>query len=127
MDCRCKDQRWSRGHKARGQGQGHKKIPRPRSKDTNASVLQKKGLQKFFSSDLKKRSSKNLFRRKRSSKIFLGGKGLQKFFSGDFHLRKTKKRSSQIFCEVSGAFQQNINGSKNSDVLEARTGQFSRT
>ena len=63
-------QRWSRGHKARGQG--HKKFrdqgqgqtlsrPRPRTKDTNASVLQKKGLQKFFSSDLKKKVFKNFF------------------------------------------------------------------
>ena len=46
----CK-QRWSRGHKARGQGQGHKKIPRPRprtafsrtdpleAKDSNARGL----------------------------------------------------------------------------------------
>ena len=64
-------QRWSRGHKARGQGQGHKKNPRPRpwtafprtdtleAKDRNArgqgpaaSVLQKKGLQKSFSGNL---------------------------------------------------------------------------
>ena len=49
-------QRWSRGHKARGQG--YKKIPRPRTgmleakaKDTCASVLKKK------------RSSKEFFRR----------------------------------------------------------------
>ena len=68
------NQRWSRGHKARGQGQGHKKIrgqgqpfedrtsrgqgqecsrPRPRTKDTGASVLPKK----------KKMSSKIFFRR----------------------------------------------------------------
>ena len=57
-------QRWSRGHKARGQfqGQGHKKSPRPRtslSEDRpsqgqghSASVLQKKGLQKIFLGDL---------------------------------------------------------------------------
>ena len=64
---------WSRAHKARGQGQGHKKKkkkirgqgqgqpfrgqallrPRPRTKDTAASVLQrKKGLQKSFSDNL---------------------------------------------------------------------------
>ena len=60
-------QRWNRGHKARGQG--HKKIrgqgqpfqgqtlSRPRTgmleaKDTAASVLQKKGLQKSFLGDL---------------------------------------------------------------------------
>ena len=39
------------------------KNPRPRTKDTNASVLQKKGLQKFFSGDLQKK-------KKRSSKKF---------------------------------------------------------
>ena len=41
-------------------------------------------------------------------------------------LLKTK-RFLQIFREVSGVFQQNFNGSKNSAVLEPRTGQFSRT
>ena len=47
---------WSRGHKARGQAQGHKKIrgqgqecSRPRTKDTAASALRKKCLQKSFS------------------------------------------------------------------------------
>ena len=67
-------QRWSRGHKARGLGQGHKKkseakakdslsedrtsrgqgqeCSRPRIKDTGASVLRKKSLQNFFSGDL---------------------------------------------------------------------------
>ena len=38
-----------------------------------------------------------------------------------------QKRCSQIFREVSGVFQQNFNGSKNSAVLELRTWQFSRT
>ena len=76
-------QRWSRGHKARGQGQGYKKISRPRTKDTGASVLQKKeGFQKFFSSNLKKKVFKNFFQAKM---VF------NNFFSGDFHLRKTKK------------------------------------
>ena len=53
-------QRWSRGHKARGQGQEHKKIPlrgqtlsRLRTgmleaKDTSANVLQKKRSSKIF-------------------------------------------------------------------------------
>ena len=46
------NQRWSGGHKA--EGQGHKKNPRPRTKDTAASVLRKKkkGLQKSFSGSL---------------------------------------------------------------------------
>ena len=38
-----------------------------------------------------------------------------------------QKRYLQIFREVTGVFQQNLNGSKNSAVLEPRTGQFSRT
>ena len=38
-----------------------------------------------------------------------------------------QKRCSQSFCKVSGVFQRNFNCSKNSAVLEPRTGQFSRT
>ena len=87
-----------------GQGQGQTPSrPRPRIKDKDASVLQKKGLQKFFSGDLKKKGL---------PKKFLGEKGLQNFFSGDLYLRKPKKRSLQIFCKVSGVFQRNFNGSK---------------
>ena len=68
MHEQCMYQRWSRGHKARGQGQGHKKkseakdslcedrhsrgqgqeCSRPRPKDTGASVLQKKKSSKKF-------------------------------------------------------------------------------
>ena len=115
------NQRWSRGHKARGQGQGHKKFrgkgqtlsrPRPRTKDTGASVLQKKRYSKKIFKRSQKKSSKIFFRQKRFSK---------KFFSGDFHLRKTKKRLSQIFCEVSGAFQQNFTCQK--IVLSSSRGQ----
>ena len=75
-------QRWSRGHKARGQE--HKKIskPRPRTKDTSVRVLQKKGFQKNFLSNLIKKVFKKIFQAK---KVF------KKFFSGDFHLSKTKK------------------------------------
>ena len=85
-------QRWSRGHKARGQGQGHKKNPRPRTafprtdtleaKDRNArgqgprtqaQVLskKKKGLHKNFSGDLqKKRSSQKFFKRSPRKHVF---------------------------------------------------------
>ena len=124
-------QRWSRGHKARGQGlgqglgQGHKKKfeakakdslsedrhsrgqgqecsrPRPRIKDTSASALQKKkkSSQKFFRRSPKKRSS-------------------QEFFQAI----STKKRFPKNFSRA----PQNFNNSKNSAVLEPRTGQFSR-
>ena len=103
--------------KFRGQGQGQT-LSRPRIKDTGAGVLQKKeGLQNFFSSDLKKKVFKNFFQAK---KVF------KNFFQAISTWEK-QKRSSQIFCEVSGAFQQNYNGSKNSAVLKPRTGQFSRS
>ena len=64
-----KMQRWSRGHKARGQGQPFRgQTPsRPRTgmleaKDTGASGLQKKkDLQNVFSGDLQKRKTKKVF------------------------------------------------------------------
>ena len=56
-------QRWSRGHNARGQGQECSR-PRPRTKDTSASVLRKK------------RSSEKIFRRSPNKKK----KVFRKFF-----------------------------------------------
>ena len=61
------EQRWSRRHKARGQshGQGNKKIrgqgqecsrPRPRTKDTNASVFLRKKVLKFFFRSISKKN-----------------------------------------------------------------------
>ena len=52
-----RDQRWSRGNRARGQG--HKKIsrPRPKTKDTDASVLQKKVFKFVFEAISKKKRS----------------------------------------------------------------------
>ena len=103
-----KYQRWSRGPKARGQGQGHKKkkseakdslsedrhsrgqrqeCSRPRTKDTNASVLQKKVFKIFF------------------------------------QVISTKNGLEKIFSHPSTKFKH----SENSTVLEPRTGQFSRT
>ena len=118
-------QRWSRGHKARSQGQGHKKNPRPRpstalprtdpfeAKDRNARgqgqrprtqpqvfSKKKKVFKKFFLAISKKKAFKNLF---------------QAFSS--------KKRLLQFFFRRSTKFQQ----FKRSAVLEPRTGQFSRT
>ena len=74
-------QRWSRGHKARGQGQGHKKNPRPRTafprtepleaKDRNARgqgprtqpqvFSKKKGLQKSFPGNLQLKGVARIF------------------------------------------------------------------
>ena len=82
-----REQRWSRRHKARGQGQGHKKNPRPRTAFPRTDTLEakakdqghkrkcsqkKKGLHKNFSGDLqkKKRSSQKFFKRSPRKNVF---------------------------------------------------------
>ena len=85
-------QRWSRRLKARGQGQGHKKNPRPRTGMFEAKAKdqghkrkcspKKKGLYKNFSGDLQKK------------------KGLHKNFSSDLH----KKTFSKKFFQRSTKF-----------------------
>ena len=67
--------------KFQGQGQTLSK-PRPGTKDTSVSVLQKK---RMFSKTFFKQSQK-----KGLQKFFSGEKDLQNIFSGNFHLRKTK-------------------------------------
>ena len=86
---------------SRGQGQ---ECSRPRTKDTSASALQKKkDLHKNFLGDLQKKK--------------------KKIFTKIFQAISTKKRFPKNFSSAS----QNFNNSKNSAVLEPRTGQFSRT
>ena len=87
---------------SRGQGQ---ECSRPRTKDTSASALQK---------NKKKRSSQKFVRRSPEKK---------KVFTKIFQAISTKKRFPKNFSSV----PQNFNNSKNSVVLEPRTGQFSRT
>ena len=98
---------------SRGQGQECSR-PRPRTKDTSASALQN---HKNFLGDLQKKK-----------------KGLRKNFLGD--LQKKKKVFTIIFLAIStktrfpknfSSASQNFSNSKNSAVLEPRTGQFSRT
>ena len=63
-------------------------------------------------------------------------KGLHKNFSGDLKKKKKRKVFTKIFQAIStkkrfpknfSTAPQNFNNSKNSAVLEPRTGQFSRT
>ena len=103
---------------SRGQGQ---KCSRPKTqaqvfppKKTSSNFFfrrfpKKKSLQHNFSGDLKKK-------RKVSKKIIQV-----------ISRREKHKRSSQIFREVTGVFQQNCSDSKNSAVLDPGTGQFSST
>ena len=117
-------QRWGRGHKARGQGQEHKKISRPRTdpleakaKDTDASVLIKKVFKNFFHATSKKRSSK----------FFSGEKGLQKIFFRRPLLEETRTKVFADFPHGFWRFPTKFLQFKNSAVLKPRTGQFSRT
>ena len=105
--------------KIRGQGQGQpfrgQTLSRQRTgmlqtKDTSASALQKKK---------KKRSSQKFFRRSPKKKKKKRERSSHKFF----------KRSPQknVFQKIFQALHKIFNNSKNSAVLESRTGQFSRT
>ena len=102
---RSQKQRWSRGYKARGQGQGHKKIQgqgqgqpfrgqtlsRPRTGMLEAKAKdqghkrkcspKKKGLHKNFSGDLQKK------------------KGLHKNFSSDLHKKTFSKKFFKPFTK----------------------------
>ena len=97
LEAKAKDS-LSEDRHSRGQGQECLR-PRPRTKDTSASALQN---HKNFLGDLKKK--KKVF-----TKIFLA--------------ISTKKRFPKNFSSAS----ENFSNSKNSAVLEPRTGQFLRT
>ena len=109
--------------KARGQGQGHKKIrgqgqpfrgqtlSRPRTGMLEAKAKDQGHKRKC--SQKKKRSSKNLFRRSPKQK------SLQKFFQA---FSDIKHLPNDFLADL-----QTLNNSKNSAVLTPRTGQFSRT
>ena len=99
-------QKWSRGHKAPGQGQsqGQKKCPRPMPRTDLLKVKNRNAR----GQGQRPKAQAQVFSKKKSSKMFFWRspkKGIQKFFSGDL---------------------QNFNNSKNTAVLELRTGQFSR-
>ena len=66
-------QRWSRGHEARGQGQGHKKNPRPRTALPRTDTLEAKAKDqghKRKCSPKKKWSSKKFFKRSPQKNVF---------------------------------------------------------
>ena len=69
-------QRWSRGHKAQDQGQGHKKKSEAKVKDT---LLRGQNLSRPRTGMLEAKAKDRGHRCKRSPKK----KGFQKYFSGD--------------------------------------------
>ena len=104
------EQRWSRGHKARGQR--HKKNPRPRPRTA------------FSRTDTLEAKDRNARGQgPRTQAQVLSEKKQKKVFSKNFQAISTKKRFPKNFSSA----PQNFNNSKNSAVLEPRTGQFSRT
>ena len=118
-------QRWSRGHKARGQGQGHKKNPRPRTAFPRTDTLEAKDRNARGQGPRTQAQVLSKKKQKVFTKIFQAiskkkkKKGLHKNFSSDLHKISFPKNFSTA--------PQNFNNSKNSAVLEPRTGQFSRT
>ena len=110
--CIDSSQRWSRGHKARGQsqGQGHKKNPRPKPRTA------------FPRTDTLEAKDRNARGQgPRTQAQVLSEK--KKVFTKIFQAISTKKRFPKNFSTA----PQNFNNSKNSAVLKPRTGQFSRT
>ena len=89
---RTNEQRWTRGHKARDQGQGHKKNPRPKprtafpktdtleAKNRNARGQGARTQAQVLSKKKKKRSTQKFFRRSQKKK-----KVFTKIFSSDLH------------------------------------------
>ena len=123
------NQRWSRGHKARGQGQGHKKNPRPRPRTAfpRTDTLEAKDRNARGQGQGPRTQAQVLSKKKKK-------KGLHENFSGD--LQKKKEVFAKIFQAIStkkrfpknfSSAPQNFSNSKNTAVLEPRTGQFSRT
>ena len=96
---------------ARGQGQGPRTqaqvLSKLKSRRSPKKKKKKKGLHKNFLGDLQKKKKKKK----------------KKVFSKIFQTISTKQRFPKNFSSAS----QNFNNSKNTAVLEPRTGQFSRT
>ena len=120
-----RDQRWSRGHKARGQG--HKKNPRPRPRTAfpRTDTLEAKDRNARGQGQGPRTQAQVLSKKKVFSKIFqaISKKKKKKVFTKIFQAISTKKRFPKYFSSA----PRNFNNSKNSVVLEPRTGQFSRT
>ena len=87
---RSSEQRWSRGHKARGQGQPFRgqTLSRPRTGILEAKDQGHKA--QVLSKKKKKRSSQKFFRRSQKKKK--KKKGLHKNFSSDLHEKTLSKK-----------------------------------
>ena len=108
--------------KIRGQGQEHKKNPRPRPRTQKKSEAK---AEDSLSEDRHSRGQGQECSRPRPRTKDTSESALQKkkVFTKIFQAISTKRRFPKNFSSA----PQNFNNSKNSAVLEPRTGQFSRT
>ena len=90
------EQRWSRGHKARGQGQGHQKI----RGQGQGQPFRGQTLSRPRTGMLEAKAKDQRHKRKCSPKKEKK-KGLHEYFFGDLLKKKKKKRSSQKFFKRS--------------------------
>ena len=111
--------------KIRGQGQGQgqpfrgQTLSRPRTGMLEAKAKDQGHKRQVLSKKKKKRSSQKFFRRSPKKKK----KKKKKVFTKIFQAISTKKRFLKNFSSA----PKNFNNSKNTAVLEPRTGQFSKT
>ena len=93
-------QRWSRGHKARGQGQGHKKNPRPRTAFPRTDTLEAKD--RNARGQGPRTQAQVLSKKKRGlHKNFLGDLQKKKVSTKNFQAISTKKRFPKNFSSAS--------------------------
>ena len=108
-----------------------KKNPRPRTALTRTDRLKAKtGMLEAKDQGHRRKCSQPPPPKKKDLQFFSSNFQNKKVFQNFFQTiskRGKQKRSLQIFSKISGVFQQNFNGSKNSAVLKLKAGQFSRT
>ena len=110
-------QRWSREHKARGQG--HQKNPRP-------SLRPRTAFPRTDTLEAKDRNARGQGQGPRTQAQVLFKKKKKKVLRKIFQAISKKKKKKGLHKNFSSA-PQNFNIPKNSAVLEPRTGQFLRT
>ena len=119
--------RWSRGHKAGGQGYKKKKNPRPRPKPRTAlprtDPLKAKDRNPRGQGHRCKCSPK----KKVFKKVFQAKKVFKKIFLKQSPIEEDKIKVFANFPQGFWRFPTKIQRFKNSAVLEPRIGQFSRT
>ena len=99
-------QRWSRGHKARGQGQRHKKNPRPSARTAlpRTDTLEAKDRNARGQDQGLKTQAQVFSKKERLSKLFSGvlqKKTSSKIFSGDLKQKTSSKLFFQAIYKIS--------------------------